>query len=227
MSDKIQKRKGRNYYHSEDHSPQDSKEFAEKQHRYVCTLCKLDAAQPGTEQMVKEFYMRRMSVRTISGYFGTHTVYKSVPNPKKKKKGDENYSETVEQAEEVPNLPHNSIWNHSVFFGWDKERANNIDAILSNLIDIGLNQLQFSARIDERTLIHAIDMKNKMQGNYYKPGKNPKDMREQMKATVETILKRHKEKGLNPSPEEIIESLSGRPNFTHIKVLLKDEKWEK
>lgn len=224
------------HYPSYNHSVRGSTEHAELIHRRLCKLCLYDEhlaeqGEPGFIEDVKEFFMRRHSYNDIEEMIGYKEEPKEIRKPRKLSKKQRDAGEldyTVEiVTEKIPVIASACIRRHAIFYGWDKERANNIEQVLDTLIDIGFDSAQFKGKIDERTLIHAIDMKNKMSGNYYKPGKNPRDLREQMKATVKQILQRHRLAGQRDvTADMVIQSLARRPGFKHIAALLKDERWE-
>jgi hypothetical protein len=203
-------------------------------HRSLCILCQMDAAQPGFEAEVKEFYMRFHGAEDISEMIGEVEITKSVPvkqrgRPKKKvKKGDDTVETPQMKFEKIKvrKCPERTIRRHAQFYGWDKERANDLSRVLDVVIDGGVNSIQFTGVVDQKTLMLALDMRNKMEGNYFKPGKNPKDLREQMKATVESIYRQHQLSGqTDVTHDAIIDKLSTRPGFQHIKAVLRNEHW--
>jgi len=216
---KIMRLNGKNSDGNTNHTPR-----GEALHKSQCILCKAEIAAPGLEAEIKALYMRFTSAEEISEIMGEYPVVTKVTETIGK--GKNKTTRVVDHTEMQRNLPEKTIRRHAIFFGWDVERSSNLNHVLDTIIDVGLNTITGKLKVDERTLIHAIDMKNKMEGRYFKPGKNPRDLRQQMRATVEQIYQRHLSSGqTDVSYEDIIENLSHRPGFTHIKTILKDERF--
>lgn len=203
------------------HADRGSAEAAERQHRSHCLVCVANAEDPDKqlEAVCKGLYDRWFSPQDIEEMFGYYDEVKEVAVTPKK--GEEATTKMVTVRK--PNLPARSVWRHAVFFDWDVERAQNNDQILDRLIDAGMNNVMYKGTVDEKTLLSALDMRNKKRGEYFKPQRNPKDIIVQLNATVEAILTRHHSEGqMDVTRADVIEALSKRPGFEHIKIMLKE-----
>ncbi len=198
---------------------QSSVEYSQHQHQNQCHLCLLDRDEPGVIEAVRTLFMQWYSTYDIEEVFGYRQEEK-VEQVIDEKTGE---MEEIHRTVRIPVLPAITVQRHARMFNWSQERSENTEGILGIVIDAGINTVIRSGAVSEQILMAALDMRNKLEGSYFKPAINTKDLKAQMLSTVMSILAAHHTKGqTDVTKEMIIESLAKRPGFQHIKIILKD-----